>query len=141
MTYFQVLPFFLARRVKVNWWTLNFAHIKLLLTLFVHSSCLWFIWKISYLAIFMDKFILSCLICGSIIYLSLTFLLLISAFLFIEYGQLMSCFISSRALPYFYPHLERYFDKVNSSELKDYWTTIQVYKIKKLYDSLATQHP
>lgn len=89
----------------------------------------------------MDKFILPCLICGSIIYLSLTFLLLISAFLFIEYGQLMSCFLSSRALPYFYPHLERYFDKVNSSELKDYWTTIQVYKIKKLYDSLATQHP
>ena len=25
--------------------------------------------------------------------------------------------------------------------MKDYWTTLQVYKIKKLYDSVATKNP
>lgn len=34
-----------------------------------------------------------------------------------------------------------YFENIKTSELKDYWTTIQVYKIKKLYDSIATKHP
>lgn len=53
----------------------------------------------------------------------------------------MPCFVSTLALPYFFTYLEKFFDNVKSSELKDYWTTIQVYKIKKLYDSSATKHP
>lgn len=35
---------------------------------------------------------------------------------------------------------ESYFD-IKVSEIKDYWTTLQVYKIKKLYDSVATKNP
>ena len=27
------------------------------------------------------------------------------------------------------------------SELKDHWTTLQVYKIKKIYDKAAITHP
>jgi hypothetical protein len=35
------------------------------------------------------------------------------------------------------PYLERYLGEIKVSELKDLWQTVKVYKIKKLFDSVA----
>ena len=44
-------------------------------------------------------------------------------------------------LSYLKTYIESYFENVKTSEIKDYWTTIQVYKIKTLFDGVASKHP
>ena len=53
----------------------------------------------------------------------------------------MPSFNTYRTLLYRLPKLESYFQDIKVSEIKDYWTTVQVYKIKKLYDSVSTKNP
>jgi hypothetical protein len=51
----------------------------------------------------------------------------------------MLSFYSTRSIQYLFINKDSYFDNIKTSEIKDFWTTIEVYKIKKLFDATATK--
>lgn len=58
-----------------------------------------------------------------------------------KHGHLLSIH-SRRTLLYFLSlSLGNYFEDIKVSEIEDYWTTFEVFKIKKLYDQVSSQHP
>lgn len=38
-------------------------------------------------------------------------------------------------------YIGKYLQGIKVSELKDYWTTIQLYKMKKIYEKKSSKHP